>query len=104
MGDDHEVLLLSYERLLHGVLFLREVVYGSDHRVYARVSWLTDPEEGFRSHGWRQVAGPAGEPACWREREALEELARKMAAKGWEATWHPKAAPGLREMMRQQTW
>lgn len=50
MGDNgeagHEVLLLSREQMQEGTLYLREVVFGSDHLVFTRVSWLDDPEDG----------------------------------------------------------
>jgi hypothetical protein len=90
---DHEILLLTYERLLEGVLFLREVVFASDHQVYSRVSWMVEAEEGFQSHGWRQVVNSQGGAATWSTEEVLQSVARRAAAKGWQVQWHPRQSP-----------
>jgi hypothetical protein len=102
--EEREVLLLSFETLVNGVLFLREVVYGSDHRVFTRVSWAGDPDEGIYTQGWRQVVGPEGQPAAWSSLDVLQMVARRMAAKGWEVKWSPAHDPALAGLRQEAEW
>ena len=90
MSEPTEVLHLTHELTCDGLFWKKEVVFGSDHLVFSRTSWLSDPKEGYDSHGWMPVVQPDGQPAKWQDIEALRQMASRMEVKGWQVEWHPE--------------
>jgi hypothetical protein len=104
MGEPTEILHLSHELACDGLFWKKEVVFGSDHLVFSRTSWLSDPQKGYDSHGWMPVLQPDGTQAKWRDLSALEKMAEKMAKKGWKIEWNLEYGPLSKEMFIRVEW
>src|SRR5574343_794592 len=102
MSDaDTEVLLLTHELMADGFFWRREVVFGSDHQVFQRVSRMFDPVEGWEVKPWALVVSPYGGPAKWDSIDALKRVAEKKRKQGWQVEWHPKHGPISNEFYRE---
>jgi hypothetical protein len=76
--------------MAEGTVFCREFAFCSDHQVFWRVTNMDTHE----SPGWEKL------PTSWYDLRQIQRLAARMAAKGWEALWNPKYAPGVEEFSR----
>ena len=86
-----EMLRLSNERMEEGIVWLREIAFGSDHGVYARLSRREDnDEQSWESTGW--VRQPD-----WQSMARVRMVAQMKIRSGWKAIWNPHYAPGLQE-------
>jgi hypothetical protein len=76
-----------------GIIWFREIVFGSDHGVYVRLSHrLDDDEENWETTGW--VRKPD-----WKSIDRVRMVAQVKAVAGWQAVWNPAYAPGLQQFV-----
>ena len=104
MKESTEILHLTHELVCDGLYWRKEVVFGSDHLVFSRTSWLSDPKTGFDSNGWMPVLQPDGTQAYWHDIEALRTMAERMEGKGWKIEWHPEYGTISRDMFIRVEW
>lgn len=104
MTAPHEVLHLTIEVVEMEILWRKEIVFGSDHLVFSRTSWKSNPNsKDWETHGWLPVmAGDA--QATWSDEGALTAMADQAHSKGWQAEWHPQHGTVSKDFVREASF
>lgn len=76
---EEEMVRLSINKMVDGVVYCREFAFMADHQVFWRVTNLDTME----SSGWSALPN-------WRDPAQIKLLVQQMEAKGWTAVWNPK--------------
>lgn len=90
-----EVLHLSNEYMQDGLIYLREIVFGSDHKTFIRLSRRQDDTEcPWETQGWR-------EKGTWTTLAQLTKVVEENKKSGWVAEWHPFYAPTAKQFIKE---